>query len=697
MDPVGPRWGGRRAITVEPSLPSLIWLRPRAESLRFPFDDDHALVVKDSCSAWAAAVTMLALNPGDEALVTPAADAGLIAALAEVGVDCRWYALPPKGDPDACSLHKYLSTKTRAVVLSHSLGLPHDGAVWRQWCQDHGLFLLEDAAHALHATAPSGWVGRYGDAAVFRLTVALGTRDGAVLVMPAGGPEAMQPTGPRHGSPETKLMGRTSSMGTITGVRLASMRTMRLLPILADSANAERRRANFQALMVRLGDLLPDGWSEVPAGSSPLVFPIGSADPGGLRERLARHRVQSWPLFAWRSGAKVPQMLGVERCIGVPDHQELGPRDLDVIVDVVTATTRPHRERRRRQRLEWVGDISALRPDWEELALRAGNPFASWPWVTVWWSLFGSGRSLAVLTYRRTDGSLLAVLPLYEAKRRPIRLARFVGHGFGDELGPVCDPDDRAEVGWLLRRAVIEHELPWDLLLAERMPIEEGWGSALGGTLMRHEWSPTIRLGGLDWRQFLGTRSRNFREQVGRRERRLQREHDVHYRLADDPDRLNADLDVLFALHRARWGAGSMLTERGERFHRAWAAEARRAGWLRLWFLELDGRAVAAWYGLRFAQREFYYQAGRDPAFESKSVGFVLLAHTIRAAADDGMHEYRLLRGGEAYKSRFASHDRWLETRAVPCSWAGSAAATSAAALAASPGRALLKEITERR
>ena len=83
---------------------------------------------------------------------------------------------------------------------------------------------------------------------------------------------------------------------------------------------------------------------------------------------------------------------------------------------------------------------------------------------------------------------------------------------------------------------------------------------------------------------------------------------------------------------------------------------------LRLWVLEADGAAVAAWYGFRYAQTESFYQSGRDPAWSSQSVGFVLLAHTIREAANDGMEEYRFLRGGEAYKDRFADGDAPVET-----------------------------------
>ena len=66
-------------------------------------------------------------------------------------------------------------------------------------------------------------------------------------------------------------------------------------------------------------------------------------------------------------------------------------------------------------------------------------------------------------------------------------------------------------------------------------------------------------------------------------------------------------------------------------------------------------------------------------------MGFVLMNHTIRAAIEDGMREYRLLRGDEGYKSRFATRDRPLETRAVGRGPLGRPAVAAAARGVASP------------
>jgi CelD/BcsL family acetyltransferase involved in cellulose biosynthesis len=219
----------------------------------------------------------------------------------------------------------------------------------------------------------------------------------------------------------------------------------------------------------------------------------------------------------------------------------------------------------------------------------------------------------------------------------------------------------------------------WDVVVGDHLPAGEGWTALLGGRSLRRTASPVLRFGPGGWEEFLATRSANFRGQVRRRERRLYAEHDaVVVRLADDAERLDDDLDTLFDLHVARRPEGSSFAAR-HAFHRAFAHRALARGWLRLWLLEVDGRPRAAWYGFRFAGVESYYQSGRDPAWGRNSVGFVLMTHSARAAADDGMTEYRHLRGDEEYKYRFATHDADLETIAVSTGAAGGAAVTGAA------------------
>jgi peptidoglycan/xylan/chitin deacetylase (PgdA/CDA1 family)/CelD/BcsL family acetyltransferase involved in cellulose biosynthesis len=322
---------------------------------------------------------------------------------------------------------------------------------------------------------------------------------------------------------------------------------------------------------------------------------------------------------------------------------------------------RPHQDRFPPVRLEAVR-LEDVAEDLSRLALETRNVFATWEWLSTWWRHFGTGHRDLVTACRSADGEIIGVLPLYLWSSRPLQILRFIGHGAGDQLGPVYAMADAAAVAdamrWTLER------LRWDIFLGDQLPAPALWSSFLNAKVLLREGNPVLHAPGDGWDGYLARRSSNFRQQLGRRERRLVREHRLAFRLVQDAEELPDALDTLFRLHALRWPEGSAFQAK-EAFHRELAAIGFAQGWTRLWLLELDGEAVAAWYGLRFAGIESYYQAGRDPAWDHRSVGFVLLAHSIRRAFEDGMEEYRFLRGHEAYKYRFAEEDSGLETIAL--------------------------------
>lgn len=330
-----------------------------------------------------------------------------------------------------------------------------------------------------------------------------------------------------------------------------------------------------------------------------------------------------------------------------------------------------------------MAGFDVAREEWTELAERGGNLFSTWEWATTWWRHFGRGEgSLRLTEVCSGDGATLAILPLYLWRRGPLRLLRLIGHGPGDQLGPVCDPADVGAVGDALRTGLEGGYWRCDGFLGEVMPGDQGWPARLGAARIATEGSPVCTLAAPDWEAFLSTRSRNHRRQIRRDERRLADSADLRYRRSDDDASLDADLDILFGLHEARWdGRSSAADPAVKRFQRDFAFKALEAGWLRLWFLELNGRAVAGWYGFRFGNAELYYLQGRDPDYEKQGVGGVLCAHTVRTAFEEGAAEYRFLRGDEPFKYRFADTDPGLQTVARATSPLGRLVVGSVAAL----------------
>jgi CelD/BcsL family acetyltransferase involved in cellulose biosynthesis len=308
-------------------------------------------------------------------------------------------------------------------------------------------------------------------------------------------------------------------------------------------------------------------------------------------------------------------------------------------------------------------ELESRRRLWSELATRSGNVFATWEWADVWWRHFAAGETPAFVECR-LDSRPFAILPLYVARRGPLRFLRLIGHGPGDVLGPVCAPADAELAGLALGRVARELDLP-PLLLAERLPsgaVAEG----VGGRLLQREANPRLDIDGATWDEYLATRSRNLREKVRRSARKLKRSHEVAYRLCEGPERLDLAFDTLLRLHKDRWGGeGAFERESVVSFHRELTAVMLERDWLRLWTMEIDGEPAAAWYGYRFGATESFYQSGRDRRFDSHSAGFLMLAHTIEAAFADGLERYAFLRGNEPYKDRFATADDGLETRAL--------------------------------
>lgn len=86
---------------------------------------------------------------------------------------------------DPASLKQNISAKTRGVIVTHIAGFPNpDLKAITDTCREHGLFLVEDATHAIGATVDGKKAGSFGDAAVFAFTPTkvLTTGEGGMLV-----------------------------------------------------------------------------------------------------------------------------------------------------------------------------------------------------------------------------------------------------------------------------------------------------------------------------------------------------------------------------------------------------------------------------------------------------------------------------------------------------------------------------------
>ncbi len=91
-------------------------------------------------------------------------------------------------------------------------------------------------------------------------------------------------------------------------------------------------------------------------------------------------------------------------------------------------------------------------------------------------------------------------------------------------------------------------------------------------------------------------------------------------------------------------------------FFKALAVELAQLGWLKLYFIEVNGVKAAAMLGFDYNNEFLLYNSGFDPEqFAQLSPGNVLTAYTIQDAIRLGRSRYDFLRGDEVYKFRFGA------------------------------------------
>jgi CelD/BcsL family acetyltransferase involved in cellulose biosynthesis len=308
-----------------------------------------------------------------------------------------------------------------------------------------------------------------------------------------------------------------------------------------------------------------------------------------------------------------------------------------------------------------------LRSNWNEIeaAGEPVNPFLSWDWQWSWWENFGT--DLELHCFLVWDGDYpLGIVPLYSAPG-PSRIMRFGGGvALSDHLGFLFRPGRAEEVAAAVldrlffadgRSVATPGTVSLDLhfvpdaspalaaLRAAAEPLE------LRQSLTQEEVSPRVVLDS-DFQSYLSGRlNKKDRHELRRKLRRLDNER-PGWRLVDqDLLGLERALDAFFPILKASGPHKvEFLTTPVEAFIRSASGRIHKRGWLRIQFIESDGRFLAASLGFTVSGRWHLYNSGYEPELAALSPGLICVAEGIRAAIAEGCHTADFLRGSEGYK-----------------------------------------------
>ena len=302
-----------------------------------------------------------------------------------------------------------------------------------------------------------------------------------------------------------------------------------------------------------------------------------------------------------------------------------------------------------------TNDFESIEKEWEEILPRtkANTIFVTPWWQKVWWSHFGEGAELLILSVRDGD-ELIGVAPLMMKQR----VLSFLGdtdlfdyHDFlvlfgreGDFYNALCDHIAGLE---------------WDAL--ELKSLRDGsptlvhlrdLASSKGYTahIEEEDVAPVAVLGST-WDEHLGSLRKKDRHELRRKLRRLENADHARQYSCETPLSLSESLGDFFRLLRASSPEkDAFLTFPRESFFRDIAEELAGRGQFKLYFLEVGDVRVASCICFDYADAYLLYNSGYDPEYSFLSVGLLNKAFCIKEAIEMGRETFDFLRGTERYK-----------------------------------------------
>ncbi|MEN9796687.1 MAG: hypothetical protein RL653_383 [Pseudomonadota bacterium] len=323
--------------------------------------------------------------------------------------------------------------------------------------------------------------------------------------------------------------------------------------------------------------------------------------------------------------------------------------------------------------------FAGLRGEWEQL-VDAGTTsvFNRWAWLYPWWQRLHPDWEPWILESRDATGALRGLLALGRHAVRvggvPVRRLALLGEDAvgSDYLDVISRPGEEAVVGGLFGAWLLAHASEWDVLELQDVEVGSTAMGALVSSLpaewLRGRWprfTCPVRtfMPGEGFDTFLLRTAR--RDNFLRRRKWWGKQPGFELRITTAPGALAGPLASFFELHERRWASdGGSQGIRGphvEAFHRDATWLLAGDGRLRLSTLEVEGRAVAAVYGIVDRGTFHYYQGGYAPEWAGKSVGLVLVGETFRDALALGCSRYDFLRGTEPYKRDWVDAERHTE------------------------------------
>ncbi len=175
-------------VAIEAPLSWAAFFPRRAADIPSVLDAGPAVRLTAGRFAIALTLEALGLAPDDEILVPAFHCSSMIEPLAWCRVRAVYYRIGTDLAPELTDVAAKLTARSKAMIVPHYFGFPQPIADIRAFCDDHGLALIEDCAHAFFGAIDGKPLGSTGDYTIASPRKFFPVHDGGCLISPRGRP-----------------------------------------------------------------------------------------------------------------------------------------------------------------------------------------------------------------------------------------------------------------------------------------------------------------------------------------------------------------------------------------------------------------------------------------------------------------------------------------------------------------------------
>lgn len=330
---------------------------------------------------------------------------------------------------------------------------------------------------------------------------------------------------------------------------------------------------------------------------------------------------------------------------------------------------------------ELIDDLAGLHSlveEWNSLAAPFNTPLRRHEWFAACAQACCPPGRLSILIIR-SQKQICAIAPLVSIQRNGMEwLEEPLGSTLGEPGGLIYrDEASLEQLIWAmmtLRRPIVLSKLPSASPEISRMrELCRSKGMLSIRDAPACLWLPITS----SWAEFEAKMPSSRRYNLRRKYRLAEKFGPVEFEIiSPTPENLTHYLNEIFRVEAAGWkgrNKSSILsTPWLKRFLESYCLATSRLGMLRLYFLNVNGKAIAVRLAIEYARRIWELKIGYDEAWAKCSPGILLTHETLRHTFEQGLEAYEFLGIDADWEHVWTDHTHsYVFTRFYPYSVKG--------------------------